>query len=157
MHLIGGWGWDKAMLFLYLNLFPGVACFKKKKKTYWLFYLLFKCYPPSRFAFCKPPIPFPFPHASMRVLPHPPTYSHLTLAFHYAESSSLHRTKGLPCHWWQMQSFVTYAAGAMGPSTHACSLLAQCHSPQRRDQPHGYTNCAPSPLANHLRLALPSL
>lgn len=45
------------------------------------------------------PSPLPSPHASMRVLPHPPTHSHLrALAFPYAGSSSLHRTKGLFSH-----------------------------------------------------------
>ena len=37
--------------------------------------------------------------ASMRVLPHPPTNSHLIiLAFPYAGASSLQRTKGLFSH-----------------------------------------------------------
>jgi hypothetical protein len=46
-----------------------------------------------------PPHPLFPPHmtASMRVLPHLPTHSHLSaLAFPYPGSSSLHRTKGLP-------------------------------------------------------------
>ena len=39
--------------------------------------------------------PIPSYPASMRVLPHPPTHSHLTgLAFLYTEASSLHRNKG---------------------------------------------------------------
>ena len=40
------------------------------------------------------PLETPYP-ASMRVLPHPPTHSHLTgLAFLYTEASSLHRNRG---------------------------------------------------------------
>ena len=43
----------------------------------------------------EPPIPHP-PPASMRVLPLPPTYSHLiALTFPYTGASSLHRTKDL--------------------------------------------------------------
>ena len=43
------------------------------------------------------PIP-PYP-ASIRVLPHPPTHSHLTaLAFLYTGAWSLHKTKSLPSH-----------------------------------------------------------
>ena len=41
------------------------------------------------------------PHspASMRMLPLPPTHSHLTtLAFPYTEALSLHKTKGLSSH-----------------------------------------------------------
>ena len=39
------------------------------------------------------------PPASMRVFPHPPTYSHFPiLAFPYTGESNLHRTKGLPSH-----------------------------------------------------------
>jgi hypothetical protein len=37
--------------------------------------------------------------ASMRVLPNPPTHSHLTtLAFPYIGTSNLHKTKGLSYH-----------------------------------------------------------
>jgi hypothetical protein len=74
-------------------------------------YLHFKCYHLSSFPSTSLP-----PPASMRVLPHPPTYSCLsTLAFPYPGSSSLHRTKGIPSQWYQIrQSSATYPAGAMG-------------------------------------------
>jgi hypothetical protein len=67
----------------------------------------------------------PFP-PSMRVLPHPPTHSHLTsLALPYTRASSLHRTKGLSFHWCPTKpSSATYAAGAMGPSLGALGDLA---------------------------------
>jgi hypothetical protein len=56
-------------------------------------YLHFKCYPPSQVPLHKPPIPT----ASMRMFAHPPNHSCLSsLVFPYLESSSLHRTKGLP-------------------------------------------------------------
>ena len=42
---------------------------------------------------------FPSSLPLMRVLPHPPTYSHLTaLASPYPGASNLYRTKGLPSH-----------------------------------------------------------
>ena len=47
-----------------------------------------------RTPYSVPPSP-----ASMRVLPHLPTHSHLTtLALPYTGVSSLHRTKGLSSH-----------------------------------------------------------
>ena len=43
--------------------------------------------------------PYPNLLSSMRLLPHPPTHSHLTaLAFPYTGALSLHRTKGLPSY-----------------------------------------------------------
>jgi len=60
------------------------------------------------------PCPIPPPLASMRVLPHSPTYSCLpALEFLYIGASSPHRTKGL--------SSVIYVAGAMGHSM--CTLV----------------------------------
>ena len=60
-------------------------------------YLHFKCCPLLSLPSTKPPIPLPFPFASIRVLLHPPTHSCLTaLESPYAGASSLHRTKGLP-------------------------------------------------------------
>jgi hypothetical protein len=94
--------------FLYL-----LICFtsqsQKKKEIVlnfigYFIYLHFRCYPPSQFPFYKPLIPCPnppptLPPASMRVLPHPPTYSCLTaIAFPYTRESSLHRIKDLPSH-----------------------------------------------------------
>jgi len=62
-------------------------------------YLHFKCYPPSKFPLCKPPIPSPIFPASMRVLPYPPIHSCLTtLAFSSAGTSSFHRIKGFSSH-----------------------------------------------------------
>jgi hypothetical protein len=59
-------------------------------------YLHFKCCLPSWFPLHKPLSPTA-PLASKRVLPHWPTHSCLTaLAFPYAGSLSLHRTKGRP-------------------------------------------------------------
>ena len=58
-------------------------------------YLLFKYHHLSQFPLRNPPSLIPVPPASMRVLPHPPTHSHLTvLAFPYTGASSFHRTKG---------------------------------------------------------------
>ena len=52
---------------------------------------------PFLFSPLQPPYPISPYHASMRLLLHPPTYSHLTaLGFLYTGASSLHRTKGLP-------------------------------------------------------------
>ena len=60
-------------------------------------YLHFKCYPPSQFPFCKPPVYTLLSPAFMRVLPYPPTHSCLTaLVFTYTGVLNLHRTKGLP-------------------------------------------------------------
>ena len=49
---------------------------------------------------------------------HPSTQSRLSaLAFPYAGSSSLHRTKGFPSHWCQIRpSSAIYVAGGMGSS-----------------------------------------
>ena len=45
------------------------------------------------------PYPIPFYPASMRVLPHPPAHTCLTiLEFLYTWTLSLHRNKGLPSH-----------------------------------------------------------
>ena len=62
--------------------------------------------------------PIPLPFTSMKVIPYSPTHSHLTtLATPYAEVSSLHRTKGLPSQWYQInKSSATYISGAMVPS-----------------------------------------
>jgi hypothetical protein len=62
---------------------------------YWLFYLFtFQMLSPGRIT--SPVIVIP-PPASMRVLPHPPIHSHLTvLAFTYTAVLSLHRMKGIP-------------------------------------------------------------
>jgi hypothetical protein len=52
---------------------------------------------------------------------HPPTLPPHPLEFLYTGASSLHRTKGLPSHWWQLrESSATYSAGALGPSM--CTL-----------------------------------
>ena len=66
-------------------------------------YFHFKCYSPFPVSPPQTPYSLPFP-ASMKVLPHPPTHplthsSLSALAFPYPESSSLHRTKGLPSQW----------------------------------------------------------
>jgi hypothetical protein len=60
------------------------------------------------------PYPFLPPPASLRVLTHPPTHSHLTaLAFPYTGESSLHRTKGFSSNWCQtMPPSATYVSGA---------------------------------------------
>jgi len=51
--------------------------------------------------------PLSHPPSSMRVLPHLPTHScHTILAFPFAGSSSLQRTKGLPSHWCQMLCYI---------------------------------------------------
>ena len=75
----------------------------------------------SPFPYSSPDLsyPIPSPHTSMSVLPHPPTYSHLTdLSFSYTGQSSIHGNKGLFPHWCQtMASSATYAAGTMSPST----------------------------------------
>ena len=61
---------------------------------YWIFYLHFKCYPLSQ-SRLETSYPIPSPPTSMRLFPHPPTYSHLpTLAFPCTGASSFHRTKG---------------------------------------------------------------
>jgi hypothetical protein len=63
-------------------------------------YLHFKCYPLSQFAHLETPYPILHPPASMRVFPHPPTYSCLpTLEFSYTgASSSLEILPGTPYH-----------------------------------------------------------
>ena len=86
-------------------------------------YLHFKCYPPFQLPLHKAPV-------SMRVLPHQPTHSCLSaLAFPYL--GSLHRTKGLPSQWCQInQSSATYLAGAMIPTPPPpCVLFGSWFSP----------------------------
>jgi hypothetical protein len=55
---------------------------------YWLFYLHFKCYPPSQFPLHKPPIPASFSMPLLRCFS--------SLVFPYFGSSSVHRTKVMP-------------------------------------------------------------
>ena len=59
----------------------------------------------------------PFPSATLRVFPHPPSHSlPISLAFPYTGASSLHRIKGLPStrsesyqyRWGYVQSFGSY-------------------------------------------------
>jgi hypothetical protein len=58
---------------------------------------LFRSSPPPP----ETPYAIPPPPASMSVLPHSPTPSHLpALAFPYNGASSLHRTKDLSSHWY---------------------------------------------------------
>ena len=58
-------------------------------------YLHFICYPLSLFALRNPPSQSPLP-ASMRMLPLPPTHSHLTaLAFLYSGGIEPSQAKGL--------------------------------------------------------------
>ena len=63
----------------------------------------------------KTPYPILPPPASMRVFPHPPTHSCLTtLASPFDGATSLHRTKHLPSHGYQIiQSSATYLSRAM--------------------------------------------
>jgi hypothetical protein len=58
------------------------------------------------------------PPASLRIFPHPVTYSWLPiLAFFYSGATSLHGTKGLSSHWCPTKPFsATYVAVAIGPS-----------------------------------------
>jgi hypothetical protein len=74
---------EPKIMFDFLNLTKWCSFLKK---IYWLFYLFtFQTLFPSQwFPFHKPPIPCPLPPAIVRMLPHPPTHSHLTsLAFPY--------------------------------------------------------------------------
>ena len=86
----------------------------------------FQMFSPFLVAPSETPYPFPRPSASMRVLPHPPTHSHLpTLAFPYPGAS---RPQGLSSHWCLTRpSSATYVAGAMGPSM--CTLWLVVYSP----------------------------
>ena len=86
------------------------------------------------------PYPIHLTPASMRVLPHAPTHSHLTvLAFPYTGASSLHRTKGIPSHWCQIRpSFATYAAGAMGPLWKSVWWFLRKLDRGSRNTSHGY-------------------
>jgi hypothetical protein len=61
-------------------------------------YLNVKCYPLSQFCpHSRNPHPIPPSPASMRVLPHPPTHSHLTaLASSYAEALASTRPRAFP-------------------------------------------------------------
>jgi hypothetical protein len=65
------------------------------------------------------------PHlASMRVLPHLPTYSCLTtLAFPYTGTSSLHRTKGLPLPLMPDKTIFCYICRWSHGSLHVFSLV----------------------------------
>ena len=48
----------------------------------------------------EPPFSIPHPPASMRMLPLPPTHSHLTtLAFHYTGELSLHKIKSFSSYY----------------------------------------------------------
>ena len=60
---------------------------------------------------------YPFIHASMNLLPHLPTHSHLpALAFPYIGSSNTLRLKGFSSHRCPIRSSsATFAASAMGP------------------------------------------
>jgi len=97
------------------------------RSTTWVQFLFFKLvilliYTSNVILFQFPlythPILSPLTPASMKVLPQPPTHSCFTAsAFSYTGASSLHRTKGLPSHWWQIRSSsASYSSGAMGPS-----------------------------------------
>ena len=70
-------------------------------------------------------------HASMRELPYPHTHSCFsTQAFIYTGESSLHRTKGLPSHWWQIGSFNYFSPSpntSIGVSVH--SPMVDCEHP----------------------------
>jgi len=91
-----------------------------------------------------PPLPKPLPPvpASMRMLPLPPTYSHLnTLTFPYIGDMSLHRTKGFSSYrCWTMPSFhsfltrIIYMAMDFELSTGAWRLTV-CHRIEENDCP----------------------
>lgn len=50
-------------------------------------------------------LPLPLPFASKKMLPHPSTHFCLTLlASPFPGATSLHRTKSLPSHWYQISS-----------------------------------------------------
>ena len=72
----------------------------------------------------------PYP-ASMRELLYPHTHSCFsTQAFIYTGESSLHRTKGLPSHWWQIGSFNYFSPSpntSIGVSVH--SPMVDCEHP----------------------------
>jgi hypothetical protein len=89
-------------------------------------YLHFKCFPHPRSPLQKPYCTLP-PPASMRVLPHPPTHSSLSvLAFPYTGASITLRPNHLSSHWRPTKpSSTKYEARAMGPSMCTLWLLVQ--------------------------------
>jgi hypothetical protein len=73
--------------------------------------------PPYPVSHLQPPYCIPLTLLLLRVLPNPPTHSHLNaLAFSYTGVSSLHRTKGIPSHWCQIR-----------PSSYICSWSHGSH------------------------------
>jgi hypothetical protein len=87
------------------------------KDFYWLFYLFtFQMLSPCPVSLLETPYPILPTPASMRVLPHTATHSHLpNLTFPYSGASRLTKTKCLSSHWCKTRpSSDTYAAGAMG-------------------------------------------
>ena len=78
----------------------------------------------SLFLVSSPQTLIPSPSASMRVLPYPPTHSHLTaLAFPYTGASSLHRTKGPLLPLMSIKAILCYVCGWSHRSLHMYSLF----------------------------------
>ena len=93
---------------------------------YWLFYLVtFQILSPFP---AKASISSPIRHASMRVLPHAPTTSHLSvLALLYTGSSSLHRPRDSPLIYGRQGSLLLHKQ--LKPWVPPCVLFVWWFSP----------------------------
>ena len=124
------------IVFSYVPWIPDLFKMLKNFFFYWIFsfllllfiifigyfsYLHFKCFPLSRSPLHKPPY-YSCSPASMRVLPHPTTQSHLpALAFLYTGALNTLSRKGHSSHWCSKKpTSGTYAVRTMGPSM--CTL-----------------------------------
>ena len=99
--------WEDVLLRTDMWCFSGDCL--ENKGIWWYFqtgyfiYLHFKYCPTSRSSSTNPLLS-PVPFVSKRVLPHPPTYSCLTvLASFYTRASILHRTNDLHSLWCEMR------------------------------------------------------